>query len=63
MSSIGIAKALREDWGCFPWRGNNQRGLWFPPLAELRKLFDQKHGGQAWPDDEDGWSGDWSPTA
>ena len=44
-----IASELKK-WGCLPWRGHLRRGMTFPPLAELRRMFDARHGSQAWPD-------------
>jgi hypothetical protein len=54
VSSVVIAKALREEWECIPWKSGAQRGLRFPTLARLRELFDQKHGPQDW-DDQTEW--------
>jgi hypothetical protein len=47
-SSIVISNRLK-DWGCDAWKSGYQRGLKFPPLAELREAFDRRHGPQAWP--------------
>jgi hypothetical protein len=48
-SSIVISAALKKDWGCESWKSGYERGIKFPPLTELRKAFDEKHGKQAWP--------------
>ena len=37
--SVVIARQLK-DWGCEPWKSGYQRGLRFPPLAELRQRFE-----------------------
>src|SRR5262249_54754231 len=55
-SSIVIATTLNKDWGCKSWKSGNRRGIEFPPLAELRELFDRKHGPQDWPP-IDAWGG------
>lgn len=60
-SSIVIATALKR-WGCEPWHSGPLRGIKFPPLAELRAAFDQKHGKQAWPPYKDGVERDWGDT-
>lgn len=49
LSSVRIFNKLRDDWGCQPWKSGYQRGLLFPPLAELRHRFDKQHGSQKWP--------------
>jgi hypothetical protein len=53
LSSIVITRRLKEDWGCKSWKTDYQRGLAFPPLAELRATFDRKHGAQDWPEVDD----------
>src|SRR5262249_9993909 len=55
-SSIVIATTLNKDWGCKPWKSGHRRGIEFPPLPELRELFDRKHGPQDWPP-IDAWGG------
>jgi Family of unknown function (DUF5906) len=52
-NSIIISRELQEKWGCASWKGSHQRGLTFPPLAELRSMFDNKHGAQGWPPIDD----------
>jgi hypothetical protein len=47
-SSQRIVGALTREWGCKRWRETYRRGIQFPPLAELRDLFDRKHGKQEW---------------
>jgi hypothetical protein len=49
-SSIIIHNALKHDWKCETWKSGCQRGVKFPPLAELRALFDKRHGPQEWPE-------------
>jgi hypothetical protein len=49
LGSIVISNKLKGEWGCSPWKSGYQRGLRFPPLAELREKFDQRHGLQGWP--------------
>jgi hypothetical protein len=58
-SSIVIASKLKDEWGCGPWKSGYQRGITFPPLAELRARFDAKHGPQDWPGASDGGGVDW----
>jgi hypothetical protein len=48
-TSTVIFKILKQEWGCVPWKSGNRRGLRFPPLPELRELFDSAHGKQEWP--------------
>ena len=57
LGSIGVAKALRKEWGFKLWKSGYRRGIEFPPMRELREMFDQKHGKQAWPDMDDWGSG------
>ena len=52
-ASTVVGRHLKEDWGCTPWRGHDQRGITFPPLAELRARFNKKHGPQSWPEAAD----------
>jgi hypothetical protein len=49
-----IANELIRHWGCRAWKSDSKRGLMFPRLAELRRLFDAKHGKQSWAE-IDGW--------
>jgi Mesyanzhinovviridae DNA primase len=51
-----IAHELTKHWRCESWKNAKQRGLKFPPLGELRRLFDERHGKQTWSDVED-WTG------
>jgi Family of unknown function (DUF5906) len=57
LSSRGIAEALRKHWSCRAWKSGYQRGIEFPPIAELRALFDRRHGAQVWPDEISDWEG------
>jgi hypothetical protein len=43
-----VANILKEDWGCQDARTSNQRAIQFPPLLELRAMFDAKFGPQEW---------------
>jgi hypothetical protein len=54
-SSIVVAKSLKDDWGCKTWKSGYRRGIEFPPLSDLRNLFDRKHGPQDWPADIADW--------
>jgi hypothetical protein len=54
-SSQIVAETLKKDWGCKGWKSGYQRGIEFPLLAELRALFDQRHGAQLWPTDITEW--------
>jgi hypothetical protein len=56
-SSIVVTKTLKDDWGCENWKSGYRRGIKFPPLLELRALFDRKHGPQDWPADVVDWEG------
>jgi hypothetical protein len=47
-SSRLIMKHLREDWGCKGWHRMTERGVEFPPLAELRQAFVAKYGTCEW---------------
>ena len=49
LSSKIIAVSLQKDWGCIRWKSGYQRGIRFPPLADLRDRFDKRHGKQEWP--------------
>jgi len=49
VSSKIIAVSLQRDGGCDRWKSGYQRGIRFPPLAELRDRFDRRHGKQEWP--------------
>jgi Family of unknown function (DUF5906) len=52
-----ITMALRNHWGCKSWKSGYQRGIEFPPLAELRALFDRRHGAQEWFAEISDWEG------
>jgi hypothetical protein len=54
-SSIIISATLKKHWKCESWKSGNQRGIKFPPLAELRKLFDERHGRQVWAAADTDW--------
>ena len=56
-SSIVVAKTLKEEWGCKTWKSGYRRGIEFPPLLELRAMFDRRHGPQDWPADVVDWEG------
>jgi hypothetical protein len=44
MQGQKIRKALIDDYGCKPFSRDGDRGLDFPPLAELRAIFEQRIG-------------------
>jgi hypothetical protein len=52
---IVVSRALKEEWGCTPWKTNHLRGIQFPPLRELRDRFDKKFGAQDWERPDDDW--------
>jgi hypothetical protein len=54
-SSASLMDTLKKDWACDGYKSNSRRGVRFPLLAELRRMFDARHGGQAWSD----WEADW----
>jgi hypothetical protein len=43
-----LARQLKKSWGCKTIETNGVCGLEFPPLDELRAMFDAKHGKQEW---------------
>ena len=46
-----VKNALKRDWGCGHWkesRGERRAGVHFPPLADLRRAFIEKHGNVEW---------------
>jgi len=51
--SIQISKGLTKQWECQRWHSGSQRGIVFPTLARLRELFEDKHGVQDWPEEQD----------
>jgi hypothetical protein len=58
LNSRTILGQLKE-WGCTRWHAGSQRGIAFPPLADLRAAFDAKHGTQKWDFEElKDWSDD-----
>ena len=52
-SSPVIAHELMKHWGCMPWKDAYRRGISFPMLTNLRRLFDVRHGPQPWPEMEE----------
>src|SRR5262249_33933063 len=48
ITDVNITRHLKTDWGCKAWRANGINGIVFPPLLELRKKFDDRHGAQQW---------------
>lgn len=54
-NSTTIVTTLCQHWGCIRWKSGLRRGIRFPPLHELRDLFDRRHGAQSWPDDIKDW--------
>jgi len=60
-----VATKLRNEYGCKGWRRKSglERGLEFPPLGQLRDMFEAKYGKQSWSfPDQQHWS-DKSPKA
>jgi hypothetical protein len=56
VSSAAIRTLLRENWHCKTgWQSHGVRGIQFPSLIELRKIFDAKHGPQEWDEDITTW--------
>src|SRR5262249_33401144 len=51
MTGSAIKRELR-DWGCSNFNRNGKRGLDFPPLPELRRLFEKRYGPQDWENPE-----------
>ena len=54
-TSMTMSGILRTEWGCKHWHSGNQNGIKFPPLAELRAMFEAKYGKQAWSAKEEDW--------
>jgi hypothetical protein len=54
-SHIVIAKTLKKQWGCGDWHSGGRRGIKFPPLNEVRALFDRRHGPQEWDASIENW--------
>jgi Family of unknown function (DUF5906) len=52
-ASTVIVAALKKNWGCKSWESHGKCGIEFPKLADLRALFDRKHGPQEWPERKD----------
>jgi len=50
-----ITRTLKSDWACQSWHSTKKRGVRFPPLPELRKLFTAKYGPIKWPADNENW--------
>jgi hypothetical protein len=46
-----MARVLREKWSCERWKSGPQRGVKFPPLADMRQAFAAKYGKQKWDGD------------
>jgi len=45
-----MSRVLRREWGCKPFDSGGVNGVQFPPLGELRRMFEKKHGPQPWTD-------------
>jgi Family of unknown function (DUF5906) len=60
-SAAVIAKTLKDNWDCGPWKDTYRRGLKFPSLIELRQKFDERHGTQVW-DEPNEWQLPHPPT-
>jgi Family of unknown function (DUF5906) len=55
VSSITMARTLKEEWECGSWKSNGLRGIRFPELGKLRELFDKKFGAQTWDEETTDW--------
>ena len=64
LTPIQVKNELKR-WGCTPFRessGARRTGVRFPPLAELRQRFTEKHGGVEWEAaDVDEWETNGAP--
>jgi hypothetical protein len=57
LGALAVKRRLAQEWGCVTnvrRRIENARvyGVFWPPLRELRKKFEAKHGKQEWPNPE-----------
>ncbi len=48
-----IAKVLYTEYRCKKVRKHRGQAIQFLPMAELREIFEQKHGKQDWPVEHD----------
>jgi hypothetical protein len=48
MSETALGRFLREDAGCIRWRAGKFRGWQFPPLSDLRAVWEKKFGNWKW---------------
>lgn len=54
MHPKSMAMLLERNWGVKRFKSHGSVGLKFPPLADLRKAFDKRHGAQSW-DSQGSW--------
>jgi hypothetical protein len=54
-SSPVMMRELRDKWSCAAWKSHSRRGVEFPPLFELRQMFDRRHGPQTWSEPTADW--------
>jgi hypothetical protein len=52
-----VKNALKKEWGCEHFRGRIAgkivAGIAFPPLPEMRAMFEERHGDVGWPGTKD----------
>jgi hypothetical protein len=65
MKSLKVKRQLVKHWGCMTGEaartqrgGCRDRGVLWPPLADLRAKFEAKYGPQHWMTDAEEWEGD-----
>jgi hypothetical protein len=65
LKSLKVKRTLADDWGCITGKaarrmieGTQVSGIVWPPLQELRKKFEERHGPQVWLVDSDKWLDD-----
>jgi hypothetical protein len=61
--ALNVKSTLKKDWGCTRDRESKQPRRWglrFPPLAELRKMYEAKHGKTEWENNAEEWESDCS---
>jgi hypothetical protein len=52
---LAVKRRLAKDWACITGKatrkqakGEKAHGIQWPPLSELRRRFEKKHGKQKW---------------
>ena len=70
MGSLAVKRRLAKDWGCLTGdatrkmvEGRKMFGVLWPPLVELRAMFEAKFGPQTWacPDVEE-WTSEYNES-